>query len=207
MLKPGAAKQRLQTGRSDGSQRKPRVAPYHHGSLRKALLDAAERILEESGIQGLTLRAAAREAGVSHTAPKNHFGDLSGLLSELAARGSSAGNHDGFKYPRARLAGAANGDNRTRIRRFCSCPSRYVPADVSQRTPRHEPTRTPRRRAGRGARLGRCRRGTARRRGWAALTLQQAAGIAGAWSLVHGFAMLLLDGRLKPIVARMPIGR
>jgi len=38
------------------------------------------------------------------------------------------------------------------------------------------------------------------------LTLQQAAGIAGAWSLVHGFAMLLLDGRLKPIVARVPIG-
>src|SRR6516162_5040850 len=87
MLKPGAAKQRPQTGRSDGSRRKPRVAPYHHGSLRKALLDAAERILEENGIQGLTLRAAAREAGVSHAAPKNHFGDLSGLLSELAARG------------------------------------------------------------------------------------------------------------------------
>ena len=87
MLKPRTAKHRPHTGRSDGSQRKPRVAPYHHGSLRKALLDAAERILEENGIQGLTLRAAAREAGVSHAAPKNHFGDLSGLLSELAARG------------------------------------------------------------------------------------------------------------------------
>ena len=44
--------------------RKPkRPDTYHHGSLRKALLQAAERILERDGIQGLTLRAAAREAG------------------------------------------------------------------------------------------------------------------------------------------------
>src|ERR1043166_3542477 len=64
-----------------------RAAPYHHGSLREAMLRAAESILERDGIQGLTLRAAAREAGVSHAAPKNHFGDLSGLLSELAAVG------------------------------------------------------------------------------------------------------------------------
>src|ERR1700757_265317 len=62
-----------------------RAAPYHHGSLREAMLRAAESILERDGIGGLTLRAAAREAGVSHAAPKNHFGDLSGLLSELAA--------------------------------------------------------------------------------------------------------------------------
>src|SRR5215831_16366625 len=63
------------------------AAPYHHGSLREAMLRAAERILERDGIAGLALRAAAREAGVSHAAPKNHFGDLRGLLSELAAEG------------------------------------------------------------------------------------------------------------------------
>jgi hypothetical protein len=40
----------------------------------------------------------------------------------------------------------------------------------------------------------------------AALTLPQAASIAAAWSLVHGFAMLLLDGRLKPLLARLPPG-
>jgi hypothetical protein len=39
-----------------------------------------------------------------------------------------------------------------------------------------------------------------------ALTLPQAAGIAAAWSLVHGFAMLLLDGRLKGLLARLPPG-
>src|SRR5262247_2363895 len=62
-------------------------APYHHGALRDALLQAAERVLERDGLPGLTLRAVAREAGVSHAAPTHHFGDLAGLLSELAAIG------------------------------------------------------------------------------------------------------------------------
>src|ERR1700745_2017218 len=72
-----------------GKKRRPakRAAPYHHGSLREAMLRAAESILERDGIGGLTLRAAAREAGVSHAAPKNHFGDVMGLLSDLAAVG------------------------------------------------------------------------------------------------------------------------
>src|ERR1700749_866010 len=61
--------------------------PYHHGALRDALLQAAERVLERDGLAGLTLRAVAREAGVSHAAPTHHFGDLTGLLSELAAIG------------------------------------------------------------------------------------------------------------------------
>src|SRR4030081_2168350 len=62
-------------------------APYHHGALHDALLKAAERVLERDGLAGLTLRAVAREAGVSHAAPTHHFGDLTGLLSELAAIG------------------------------------------------------------------------------------------------------------------------
>src|SRR5436309_9989055 len=61
--------------------------PYHHGALHDALLKAAERVLERDGLGGLTLRAVAREAGVSHAAPTHHFGDLTGLLSELAAIG------------------------------------------------------------------------------------------------------------------------
>src|SRR4051812_35887744 len=63
------------------------ATPYHHGALRDALLEAAERVLERDGLAGLTLRAVAREAGVSHAAPTHHFGDLTGLLSELAAIG------------------------------------------------------------------------------------------------------------------------
>ena len=61
--------------------------PYHHGALREAMLEAAERILDREGIEGLTLRAAAREAGASHAAPKNHFENLTGLLSDLATVG------------------------------------------------------------------------------------------------------------------------
>src|SRR5947207_15451705 len=61
--------------------------PYHHGALRDALLQAAERVLERDGLAGLTLRAVAREAGVSHAAPTHHFGDLTGMVSELAAVG------------------------------------------------------------------------------------------------------------------------
>jgi len=61
-------------------------AGYHHGDLREALLEAAEALLREEGVPGLTLRACARRAGVSHAAPKHHFADLSELLSEVAAR-------------------------------------------------------------------------------------------------------------------------
>jgi AcrR family transcriptional regulator len=60
---------------------------YHHGDLRNALLDAAENLLREQGAGTLTLRACAREAGVSHAAPAHHFGNLSGLLTALAAAG------------------------------------------------------------------------------------------------------------------------
>jgi AcrR family transcriptional regulator len=51
------------------------------------MLQAAEQLLDRDGGKGLTLRAAARAAGVSHAAPTHHFGDLTGLLSELAATG------------------------------------------------------------------------------------------------------------------------
>jgi AcrR family transcriptional regulator len=61
--------------------------PYHHGALRGALLAAAEAELTEAGVEGFSLRAVARRAGVSHAAPKHHFGDASGLLSALAAEG------------------------------------------------------------------------------------------------------------------------
>jgi AraC-like DNA-binding protein len=52
--------------------------PYHHGSLPHALLEAAETVLRRDGIGSLTLRAIAREAGVSHTAPQHHFGQSGG---------------------------------------------------------------------------------------------------------------------------------
>ena len=60
---------------------------YHHGDLRRALIEAALRVIREDGIRGLTLRETARRAGVSHAAPAHHFKDLSGLLAAVAQRG------------------------------------------------------------------------------------------------------------------------
>src|SRR5947199_7464628 len=73
--------------KAPSKQNVARQHSYHHGDLHDALLNAAETVLERDGVQGLTLRAAAREAGVSHAAPTHHFGDMTGLLSELAAVG------------------------------------------------------------------------------------------------------------------------
>jgi AcrR family transcriptional regulator len=60
---------------------------YHHGDLPGALLRAAVELLEESGATELSLRAAARRAGVSTAAPYRHFADRTALLSAVAAVG------------------------------------------------------------------------------------------------------------------------
>lgn len=60
---------------------------YHHGDLRAALLDHAERVVAESGVDALSLRELARVAGVSHAAPGAHFTSRQDLLNAVAARG------------------------------------------------------------------------------------------------------------------------
>ena len=60
---------------------------YHHGDLRRALLNAAAEAIAEDGPAALSLRDLARRAGVSHAAPTHHFGDKKGLLTALAAEG------------------------------------------------------------------------------------------------------------------------
>ncbi|WP_328929028.1 TetR/AcrR family transcriptional regulator [Streptomyces sp. NBC_00190] len=60
---------------------------YHHGNLRAALLERAEAVLAESGVDGLSLRALARDLGVSHAAPSRHFRDRQALLDALAVSG------------------------------------------------------------------------------------------------------------------------
>ncbi|MEJ1937692.1 TetR/AcrR family transcriptional regulator, partial [Nostoc sp. NIES-2111] len=61
--------------------------PYHHGDLKNALVSAGIDILEAEGLPALSLRAIAARAGVSHAAPKNHFGSLRGLLTAISAEG------------------------------------------------------------------------------------------------------------------------
>jgi AcrR family transcriptional regulator len=66
---------------------KKKRAAYHHGDLRQQLLNATEQIILERGVDGFTLREAARRVGVSPAAPAHHFKDARGLLTEVAALG------------------------------------------------------------------------------------------------------------------------
>lgn len=184
-----------------------RQQPYHHGDLHQALLATAERILERDGIRGLTLRAVAREAGVSHAAPTHHFGDLARLLSELAAIGfrrftetlvEASANKPFPEASRARAKayiGFAQASpamfklmfRRERLDMGCpvlneaqSCAFVLMATAVGER--RNEQVEKEH------------------------LTLPQAADIARVWSLVHGFATLAIDGRLNEILHGLPDG-
>lgn len=60
---------------------------YHHGDLRRTLLTAASSAIDDDGVARLSLRALAKRAGVSNAAPTYHFGDKAGLLTALAVEG------------------------------------------------------------------------------------------------------------------------
>lgn len=61
-----------------------KIKPFHHGSLKRVLFDVALARLDEHGIAGVTIRAVAKAAGVSHGAPVNHYKDLRTLLTAIA---------------------------------------------------------------------------------------------------------------------------
>jgi AcrR family transcriptional regulator len=61
--------------------------PYHHGNLRRAVLNGALDSIAADGPAALSLRDVARRAGVSHAAPAHHFGDKAGVLTAIAAEG------------------------------------------------------------------------------------------------------------------------
>jgi AcrR family transcriptional regulator len=65
----------------------PAKKPYHHGDLRSALLSAVAALVSEKGIEALSLRECARRAGASWSAPAHHFGDKTGLLTAFAIEG------------------------------------------------------------------------------------------------------------------------
>jgi AcrR family transcriptional regulator len=100
--------------------------PYHHGRLRTELLAQAERTVRERGVEALSLRELAREAGVSHGAPRRHFADRQALLDALAEAG--------FARLGAELRGAVAGageDFRARLSATAAAYIRFATRDAA----------------------------------------------------------------------------
>ncbi|WP_405471331.1 TetR/AcrR family transcriptional regulator [Streptomyces anulatus] len=158
---------------------------YHHGDLRRVILDAALDVIATNGPGSLSLRDLARRAGVSHAAPAHHFKDRTGLLTAVAA--------EGYALFADALAGAP--DLRERgvayVRFAATHPAHF---QVMFQPDLHR-TDDPDLLAARARATEALRAGVA--------DLPQAgrgeddrlAGVA-AWSLAHGFATLLLSGNL-----------
>jgi AcrR family transcriptional regulator len=187
--RPGRIRSRL----AGGAARE--AAPYHHGALR-------------DGLAGLTLRAVAREAGVSHAAPTHHFGDLTGLVSELAAIG--------FRQFNAAQAAARAAETMPLMKAMAGAKA-YVRYALEHpgiyglmfRTERLDMTRPSLKQAADASFAALASAiGAYRQEQISAetLSLEQAAAIARAWSLVHGFTTLLLDGRLNGMLNCLPKG-
>jgi AcrR family transcriptional regulator len=202
---------RAATERPTARRRPAGETPYHHGDLHDALLAAAERVLERDGLPGLTLRAVAREAGVSHAAPTHHFGDLTGLLSELAAIG--------FRRFNEAMIAANNTETHPLMKAMARAKAYVAYAQARPgmyglmfRTERLDMKRPSLHEAatasfeGLATAVGLSRNEKLTGETLEALSLDQAAAIARAWSLVHGFTTLLLDGRLRDILHRLPEG-
>jgi AcrR family transcriptional regulator len=140
--------------------------PYHHGDLRAALLGAALDLLEDE--EAFSLRAVARRAGVSPTAPYRHYQDKEALLAALATHG--------FAQLADRLAAAAEvPDMAVEYVAFALAHPGLFRLMYGRPTANAAYARTAEILAGR----------------LAAPALQ-----IGAWAMVHGLAVLLLDGKL-----------
>jgi AcrR family transcriptional regulator len=161
----------------------PKRRPYHHGDLRPALLAAAVETIEETGAAAMSMREVARRAGVTHTAATYHFGDKAGLLAAVAADGyrllaealrAASQQQQGFlemgvAYVRFALAHPAHFE-------VMYQPALYDPADPDVQAAKQKTA----------ALLYGSRNATGE---------QLAAGVA-AWSIVHGFVTLWLNGNL-----------
>ena len=81
----------------NNTQMTEQKSQYHHGDLASALMDAAIVRIAQEGVDKLSLRAVARDLGVSQTAPYRHFTDKNHLLSLLAQQGFERLAHTSFE--------------------------------------------------------------------------------------------------------------
>jgi AcrR family transcriptional regulator len=180
---------------------------YHHGALQDALIAATEAILAERGVEGFSLREAARRAGVSPAAPAHHFDSAAALLTEVAIRGYE-------ELARALSAADASNANDAAARVHAqgiayvnfalAFPGRF------QLMFRHGwlKSEDERLRAAIDAAHAELERATRAYLGLGAADSQSrkvAVTMIGAWSAVHGFAHLALDGKFRRIAGATPL--
>jgi AcrR family transcriptional regulator len=165
--------------------------PYHHGDLRAALLDAAETVLRREGLEGLSLRAVAREAGVSHTASAHHFGDMKGVFTALAIKA--------FKELERRCEDAANAGGLSALCHAYVDMARASPALFLLMFQNERVNPNARAFAAAGARayaVLQSHLARARRKAGAAESGDAAAALM-AWTMIHGYAVLEINKRLR----------
>jgi AcrR family transcriptional regulator len=177
--------------------------PYHHGDLPAALLAAAETILRRDGLAAIGMRAIAREAGVSHTAAKPHFGDIAGLLGELAAVGYHrlADVLDGSSTPKQSPRTRAVARARAYVMFARDNPALFGLMFRNELIDMRRPSlQAAAGRAMRALALGQADAAPDVPGGAIRVTREQAMRMTAAWSYVHGLATLLIDNRLRGIV-------
>lgn len=180
---------------------------YHHGDLRRVLLDVSVELIATAGVEALSLREVARAAGVSPAAPYHHFASKAELLGAIAARGftgltaamrQALGAMAEPDEPTGRLAALGSAyiefarSHPTEFRLMFR-PSLVRRADLPLDC---DPTSSFSLLLDAVARVSR------------ALPIDGVTPEAltlGAWSLVHGAAELLLDGPLVEVESRLPI--
>lgn len=86
---------------------KKHAKPYHHGDLRRALVDEALRTIQTHGVEHLTLRTVGERLGVSRSALYRHFADKQALLATVG--------REGFRMLRQAIADAWERNGRGRI--------------------------------------------------------------------------------------------
>ena len=159
---------------------------YHHGNLEAALLGEAGKILENEGVEALSLREIARRARVSHAAPYRHFRGREALLAALAAEGFAM---LGETQREAAAAGGMRAMGEAYIRFALAHPQRFrlmFGGRVS--LARHPQLR------------GVAMKAFGALAGALSARVPEAQGArdssVAAWALVHGLAQLLLGGRI-----------
>lgn len=170
---------------------------YHHGDLKAALIAAGEEILAERGVDGFSLREAARRAGVSAGAPAHHFGDARGLLTAIATRG--------FERLSAALAAADGAAGGRRAARLRAQGEAYVRFAVQNRAAFDLmwrctilATDDPAYRRASSAALHILRRAIDGPATDDLFVGPPSPKVVAAWSIVHGYARLALDGAFDP---------